>query len=93
MTTDLIMRVIVRTTSRQIKRIVKCRHHMVHDGFQPSWPIEAGVPGRKRESLSWRNSMRTDEHKKLNSGNAEPYAFLFFLFFILSSGGWGKIKL
>ena len=27
------------------------------------------------ESLSWRNSMQVDEHKKeLESGNAEPYA-------------------
>ena len=30
--------------------------------------------GRKCESVSWRNSMQIEEHKKLKSGNAEPYA-------------------
>ena len=28
--------------------------------------------GRERESVSWRNSMQTDEHKKPKGGRAEP---------------------
>ena len=29
---------------------------------------------RKHDSVSWQNSMLVDEHNKLKSGNAEPYA-------------------